>query len=49
MTDSGNSAPLLANEPNAVPLAPDSERALLTYFRRLSPERQLALLSLIKP
>ena len=25
MTDSGNSAPLLANEPNAVPLAPDQE------------------------
>lgn len=26
----------------------DSERALLTQFRRLSPEKQLALLSLLK-
>jgi hypothetical protein len=34
--------------PAYVPEVTDSERALLTIFRKMSPEKQLALLSLFK-
>lgn len=36
------------SEPVQPDQLPDSERALLTVFRKLSPEKQLALLSLLK-
>jgi hypothetical protein len=40
---------LAANEPMApYAVLSDQERALLSLFRRLSPEKQLALLSLLK-
>lgn len=42
--------PLIADErtPGAAPLN-DHDRALLTVFRQLSPEKQLSLLTLLKP
>jgi hypothetical protein len=42
--------PLIAEDrtPGAAPLN-DHDRALLTVFRQLSPEKQLSLLTLLKP
>ena len=42
--------PLIADDrtPGAAPLN-DHDRALLTVFRQLSPEKQLSLLTLLKP